>query len=75
MNRHYISTGLSTTDRYLRVYVTAHVGTTIRFIEVKVPWRQVAAHYHAICDGMEHVFADEIQAQRDEDQLSLPGID
>lgn len=75
MNRHYIATGVATTDRYLRVYVTAHVGTTIRFIEVKVPWRQVAQHYHAICDGMEQVFADQIKAEQDEAQLSLPGID
>lgn len=75
MQRHYIATGLGTTEKYLRVHVTAHVGTTIRFIEVKVPWRMVAGRYREITDGMEEVFRQEIQRQADEEQLRLPGID
>lgn len=75
MQRHYIATGLGTTERYLRVFVTAHVGTTIRFIEVKVPWRMVAGRYREISDGMEEVFRQEIQRQAEADEWTLPGID
>lgn len=75
MKRHYEATGVSTSEKYLRVYVTVHVGTTIRFIEVKVPWRLVAGQYQNVVDGMEQVFAEEIRNQQDVLQLRLPGID
>lgn len=75
MKRRYKATGVDPQPGGLNVYVTVEVGSTIRFIEVKIPWDLLEPAYEVIANQIE------VEAQRqfleawDAAQPRLPGID
>lgn len=75
MKRTYKAERVTARERYLGIQVTVEVGTTIRFVEVKVPWPMIADQHQGISDGMERVFLERIRAHEDHLQPRLPGID
>lgn len=72
MKRAYKSERVTARERFLGVQVTVEVGTTLRFVEIKVPWEQVAEQYPGIINGCEKVFLGRIQKQESLDQPTLP---
>lgn len=72
MKRNYKATRVTPRQRYLAVQVTIEIGTTLRFVEIKVPWEVVAEQYPGIINGCEQVFLKRIKRQEQIDQPTLP---
>lgn len=75
MKRTYKAERVTARAGYLGIQVTVEVGTTLRFVEVKVPWSLVADAHQGITEGMERVFLERIRRVEDHLQPRLPGID
>ena len=70
MKRRYEATGVVPRKNHLTVYVTLHIGTAVRFVEIKVPWELLADQQEGIGQGMERVFLRRLK--EDADVLYLP---
>ena len=75
MKRRYKATGVAAQPGGLVVYVTVEVGSTIRFIEVKVPWETLEPAYEVIANAIETQAQRDFLAAWDAAQPRLPGID
>lgn len=54
MKRLYVAQKVRTSPKYLSVQVRIEVGSTIRWADVKVPWRLLNEQYREIIEAMEH---------------------
>lgn len=70
MKRLFIAQRVRATRKYLGVQVRVEVGTSVRWIEVKVPWRLLNEQYEDVAGWMAH---EANEAAREHwEQPSLP---
>lgn len=69
MKRVLKAEGIKATHAYLTVYVKAEVGSTVRFVDVKVPWRMLNEQY----EDVSHRMAVEAN-ERMKDDLAQPWL-
>lgn len=62
---------LGTNRNGLKVYVRIDVGTTCRWITVKVPWGMVADHHREITEELERLYVSQLEADADVQYLPL----
>lgn len=71
MKRRYIAQGIRTTKQYLTVQVRVEVGHSVRWIEVKVPWRLLNEQYEDVCNYMGHEANEQVREHWDIPLLPL----
>lgn len=62
---------ISTTKRYLTVRTRVQVGATLRWVDVKVPWRLLNDRYEEVADCMAAEAADHLSQHWDVPMLPL----
>lgn len=63
--RHLEATSAIARPGYLLVHLNVHVGTSLRFAAVKVPYEMLQPQYRALVEGMERVTVKMMEAEAD----------
>lgn len=71
MKRVLKAEGIKATKGYLTVYVRAEVGTTVRFVSVKVPWFMLNADYENVAGYMAHDAQERLALEKGQPWLPL----
>lgn len=71
MKRHYIAQKVRTSPKYLSVQVRVEVGSTVRWADVKVPWRLLNEQYQEVIERMEHEANERVNEAWDVPMLPL----
>lgn len=70
MKRLYIAQKVRPTKKYLGVQVRIEVGSTVRWAEVKVPWRLLNEQHEAVANALNDEAAETLRERWE--QLPLP---
>lgn len=71
MRKHYIAQKIRTTPKYLGVQVRIEIGSTVRWADVKVPWRLLNEQYREVIEHMEHEANERVNERWDTPMLPL----
>ena len=72
MKRHYVAQKIRTSPKYLSIQVRIEVGSTVRWADVKVPWRLLNEQHEQVVNGMETEAQERLKEYVERQQPYLP---